>query len=294
MAVDFAPGLKTVTLSVGAGWYAAADQDPDAGALRAAMGLAGPAPEFSHDDYFSLYFKRSDTPPGSYPKWTDFRFTSSDGGTLWGLTGFPASSSSDFFIQGKSGMRLQALEAGSAVSLTAGGVTVARFVAEGVAAGADNGRSLGTPTMRFSTVYAGSGSISTSDEAEKKYVGAIPPRWLDAWGDVGWRRFKFRASKGVRGGRRWHIGLIAQRVHGAFEARGIDAFAIGLLCRDAIAGDAGAGHRDGERWGLRYAECLALEAAWQRRAIARIEQRMERRIEARLAAIEAAVKTGAA
>ncbi len=138
--------------------------------------------------------------------------------------------------------------------------------------------------MRFSTVYAGSGSISTSDGAEKKYVGTIPDQWLDAWGDVGWRRFKFRAAKGAGGGRRWHIGLIAQRVHGAFERRGIDGFAIGLLCRDVIA--------DGERWGLRYDECLAIEAAWQRRELARIEQRLEQRIAVRLAGIEAASSGG--
>ena len=34
------------------------------------------------------------------------------------------------------------------------------------------------------------------------------------------------------------------------------------------------GRAAGDRWGLRYEECLALEAAWQRRRIARLEARI--------------------
>lgn len=123
--------------------------------------------------------------------------------------------------------------------------------------GADNARTLGTASLRFSTLFAASGTISTSDRALKKHVGRVPDAWLDAWGEVGWRRYRFRK------GRRWHVGLIAQEVAAAFAAHGEDAATIGLLCRDRL--------EDGsERWGLRYDECLAMEAAWVRRELARM------------------------
>lgn len=134
-------------------------------------------------------------------------------------------------------------------------------------AGADNAQPLGSPAVRWSTIFAASGAISTSDRRDKADVGALPDAWLDAWGRVQWQRFRFR------GGKRWHIGLIAQRVETAFARAGIDAFAIGLLCRDPISGRG----RRRDRWGLRYDECLAMEAAWQRREIARLSALVDRR-----------------
>lgn len=215
---------------------------------------------------------------------------------------------------------------------------------------ADNAQDLGKPSFRFGTVYAGTGTINTSDRRAKKNIGAIPDEWLDAWGDVQHRRFKFR------GGSRWHIGLIAQDVHAVFAARDIDAFEIGLLCYDQwddvtvdemrpikrtrtvsqpvaeayettearpkvdaegriilerVEGEDGeyfkaaleqvaiTRHRvvmkdvdeefddvepsgkkivvtkSGDRWGLRENECMMLEAAYQRRRIARLEAALE-------------------
>lgn len=126
-----------------------------------------------------------------------------------------------------------------------------------LAPGADNARSLGTASLRFSTVFAATGTISTSDAALKKHIGRVPETWLDAWGAVEWCRYRFR------GGRRWHVGLVAQRVRDVFADHGLDACALGLLCRDDVPGG-------GERWGLRYEECLALEAIWVRRELGRV------------------------
>lgn len=192
--------------------------------------------------------------------------------------------------------------------------------------GADNLAALGTSSNRFSVVFSATGSINTSDERDKEDIGSIPDAWLDAWGAVEWRRFKFKDRS------RWHIGLIAQRVHSVFADRGIDAFEIGLCCFDEWEDefvpifeqqaktrteervrlmDTGIIDRDdnpvfaeklvaeevnfveevdtgkrelvraaGDRWGLRYDECFAMEAAWQRREIARQD--------ARIAALEAA------
>ncbi|WP_343526751.1 tail fiber domain-containing protein [Sphingomonas sp.] len=161
--------------------------------------------------------------------------------------------------------------------------------------GSDNARSLGTGGMRFSVVYAGSGSINTSDARAKQQIGEVPDDWLDAWGDVQWVRYKFNDAVQAKGDEaRWHLGLIAQQVRDAFAAHGLDALTLGLLCHDewaaipAIpaveeerdeageiitpASPAQPGHEEGERWGLRYDECQAVEAAYQRRRIARLEE----------------------
>lgn len=178
-----------------------------------------------------------------------------------------------------------------------------------ILAGQDNAKTLGGASNRWSTVFAGTGTINTSDERGKKNIGAIPDKWLDAWAGVQWQRFK------MKGGTRWHIGLVAQQVHSAFAAEGIDAFEIGLCCFDEWqdvdepifenvkktrkvkretgeltkagnpktetvdeefeeAVDTGKTKRvkeAGDIWGLRYDECQAIEAAYQRRRLDRLE-----------------------
>jgi len=146
--------------------------------------------------------------------------------------------------------------------------------------GSDNAQNLGSATARWATVFAGTGTINTSDEREKKFIGSIPDAWLDAWGNVQWQRYQ------MRGGHRWHVGLVAQRVRDAFEAHGLDATEIGLLCHDeweakpavrtqhdsegSVTRMAEAGVKAGDRWGLRYDECQAMEAAWVRRELSRL------------------------
>lgn len=136
-------------------------------------------------------------------------------------------------------------------------------------AGSDEAKSLGLASHRWSVIYASSGTIATSDARAKTDIGAIPDSWLDAWGQVQWCRFRFV------GGARWHAGLVAQAVHAAFTDAGLDAFEIGLCCRDAWPAEhdpvTGAEISPaGDRWGLRYDECFAMEAAWQRRELDRL------------------------
>ncbi len=144
----------------------------------------------------------------------------------------------------------------------------------------DATQTLGAPYARWAQIYAANGTIATSDRAAKRSIGRVPERWLDAWGDVGWSRYR------MKGGKRWHIGLVAQDVHQAFAARGLDAFELGLLCCDVWAEERAPViskktgrpmprrtrrvRASGERWGLRYDECLAMEAAWVRRELDRL------------------------
>jgi hypothetical protein len=139
----------------------------------------------------------------------------------------------------------------------------------------DDALTLGGASNRWTVVHATTGTISTSDVREKTDIVEIPEEWLDAWADVGWTRFK-RVE-----GDRWHVGLLAQGVRDAFTSRGLDPFEIGLLCYDEWSetpeerDDAGkiltARVPAGDRYGLRYEECFALEAALVRRRLVALE-----------------------
>ncbi|MFN3676154.1 MAG: tail fiber domain-containing protein [Sphingomonas pseudosanguinis] len=164
-----------------------------------------------------------------------------------------------------------------------------RIEADGlVRPGADNAQSLGTSAFRWGSIFAVNGTIQTSDQRSKQEISAIPEAWLNAWADVEWCRFKFIDAVAAKDdGARWHLGLIAQQVRDAFAGHGLDAQEIGLLCYDEWeATPASLGSRDeddeivmpsqparpaGDRWGLRYDECQAIEAAYQRRRIAQLE-----------------------
>lgn len=155
----------------------------------------------------------------------------------------------------------------------------------------DNLRDLGIAAFRWREIFAANGTINTSDAREKVQIGAIPDEWLDAWEDVEWSRFKWSAAVEEKGeAARWHVGLIAQQIRDVFAGRGLDAFEIGLLCYDeweqqtrpiyAMRVNEETGEEEeyetgevevrlvaGDRFGVRYGEAQALEAAWMRRQI---------------------------
>ena len=148
----------------------------------------------------------------------------------------------------------------------------------------DNVRTLGTAGQRWSVVHAATGAINTSDARAKRDIGGVDDALLDAWGDAGWRVFRFVDAWAAKGeAARWHVGLVAQEVRDAIDARLGTGAAVrwGLLCHDSWdeqSGEDGQVVRPaGDRWGLRYEEIFALEAAWQRRRIARIEALLEAR-----------------
>ena len=161
---------------------------------------------------------------------------------------------------------------------------------------ADNVRSLGTASFKWSQLFAGTAVINTSDERHKQDIQDIDAAALRAWGKVNYCQFKFKDAVVEKGNKaRWHIGLIAQRVKEAFESEGLDAFEYGLLCYDeweeeridhpakigrpAVYDTNGKLLReakpDQEAWteikrtagniyGIRYEEALALECAYLR------------------------------
>ena len=115
----------------------------------------------------------------------------------------------------------------------------------------DNKTTLGLSTNRWSVVYAGTGSINTSDRNLKEEIQDLSDAELRVAqackGLV--KKFKFK------GGTRKHIGVIAQDVRDAFTAEGLDAHEYGLFCSDTWTDE-----ETGEevtQLGIRYEELLA-------------------------------------
>ena len=113
---------------------------------------------------------------------------------------------------------------------------------------------LGTADNKWDTVYAQTGTISTSDRNAKTDISDIDEKILKAWGKVNYKVFKFK------NGNRKHIGVIAQDIDEAFKSEGLNARDFGLFCEDTD-------ENGNTILGVRYSECLALECAYLRSKI---------------------------
>jgi hypothetical protein len=134
---------------------------------------------------------------------------------------------------------------------TAGVVVQLDQATGGFEPNADNAQPLGAASKRWSVVYAGSGTINTSDRNQKEEIEELSEAELRVAqackGLV--RKFKFK------GGTRKHIGVIAQDVRDAFSAEGLDAHEYGLFCSDTWT-DEDTGE-EVTQLGIRYEELLA-------------------------------------
>jgi hypothetical protein len=134
----------------------------------------------------------------------------------------------------------------------------------------DDTITLGTPSNKWSVVYAGTGTINTSDEREKQNISELS----DAEKRVAIRikslikKFKFKNAVAAKGeNARIHIGVMAQEVISAFASEGLDAFEYGLICYDEWDAEPEQINIDGNvlvkaiesgnRYGVRYDELLA-------------------------------------
>lgn len=146
--------------------------------------------------------------------------------------------------------------------------------------------SLGKANMLWTEVFAETGAINTSDERMKANIGDPSEALMRAWGRIGFKVFQFKDSVAKKGAdARIHVGVIAQQVREAFAAEGLDADRFGLFCYDKW--DARPAEIDpetgeeiepaveaGDAYGIRYEEALALECAYQRWRLAKIEERL--------------------
>lgn len=131
----------------------------------------------------------------------------------------------------------------------------------------DNTKSLGSADLRWSVVYASTGSINTSDERHKQQFRSVS----DAEKRVALaikssiKAFKFNDAVAEKGDdARWHFGVVAQRVADAFIAEGLDPDDYSIFCYEkwdaqpAVLDDSGNVLKPavsaGDRYGVRYSE----------------------------------------
>jgi Chaperone of endosialidase/Catalytic domain of bacteriophage endosialidase len=100
---------------------------------------------------------------------------------------------------------------------------------------ADNVKNLGGASNRWNTVYAGTGTINTSDARSKQQIRSLSTaeKAVAVRLKALVKAFKFNEAVAEKGAAaRIHVGWIAQEVKAAFEAEGLVATAYGVLCYD--------------------------------------------------------------
>ena len=135
----------------------------------------------------------------------------------------------------------------------------------------DNTQSLGSGSFRWSEVFAGTGTINTSDASEKQQFTDISDaeKAVASALKASLKKFKFNDAVSRKGdGARWHFGVVAQEVEAAFSAAGLSASDYGVFCVDTWGAqeeiiDEETGHvvqearEAGSRLGVRYDELFA-------------------------------------
>ena len=164
----------------------------------------------------------------------------------------------------------------------------------------DNTISLGSPSFKFSQIYASSDAINTSDRNLKQDITNIDETLIENWGNVQWCSFKFKASVEEKGeDARIHTGLIAQDLYNTLEDYSIDASKYGFFCYDtwddqydiqyvtAIEEDEEGNPKEvqkeiktlikaaGEQYSLRYMEIQAIENVYLRKEIEKLKTEIE-------------------
>ena len=127
----------------------------------------------------------------------------------------------------------------------------------------DNNRVLGQSFARWSTVYAGTGTINTSDITTKTFYEVEEAEILCAKELKGMmRKFRFNDAIDSKGedNARIHFGVGAQYVRDVFNKCDLDPFKYALLCYDSWEDEFDdEGNKiveAGERYGIRYDELL--------------------------------------
>lgn len=159
---------------------------------------------------------------------------------------------------------------------------------------------IGSSANQFKDCYLTNSPIVSSDERLKQDIEEVPEEVFKAWARVNFKQYRFKEAVASKGDdARKHVGLIAQHILAAFEAEGLDATAYGIVCHDswddqyeyetvtdqeAVLDEKGnvvtpeKSHQvkrlikeAGDVWTVRYEEALALETAYQRWRLAKIE-----------------------
>lgn len=99
----------------------------------------------------------------------------------------------------------------------------------------DNTQNIGSASNRWATIFAGTGTINTSDAREKTVVSALTPDEINAAKQLSKEigTYKFLASIQAKGNdARTHIGMTVQRAIEIMGGNNLNPFAYGFICYD--------------------------------------------------------------
>ncbi len=103
--------------------------------------------------------------------------------------------------------------------------------------GTDNTQKLGGASNRWSTVYAGTGTINTSDAREKTAVTTLSDAEIAAAQDlvsnIGIYQWLSSVQAKGAGDARKHVGMTVQQAITVMTAHGLDPMAYGFICYDS-------------------------------------------------------------
>lgn len=137
----------------------------------------------------------------------------------------------------------------------------------------DNAHTLGNGSRRWSVIYAGAGTINTSDEREKSFAEISDAETACAKELKSMiRKFQFNDAIAEKGSdARYHFGVGAQSVGAVFESYGLDPYKYALFCYDEWEEQQEIKDEDGKviqeyraagnRYGIRYEELLCFIVA---------------------------------
>lgn len=100
----------------------------------------------------------------------------------------------------------------------------------------DNTRSCGKAALRWSVIYAGTGTINTSDAREKTAISPLTSAEIAAAIDLAkeigtYQWLESVSTKGANNAR-LHAGLTVQRAMDVMQSHGLDPFRYGFICYD--------------------------------------------------------------
>lgn len=140
-------------------------------------------------------------------------------------------------------------------------------VASQFAPSVDDSFALGGATLRWSVVYAATGTINTSDANQKQQLASLTTAEQSTAKAIKGliKTFKYNSAITEKGeNARIHIGVSAQEVLEAFTANGLDATKYGLFCSDTwytlngkVVPKETAGSTKVTQLGIRYDELLS-------------------------------------
>ncbi|MCA3695824.1 DUF2793 domain-containing protein [Aquidulcibacter sp.] len=144
----------------------------------------------------------------------------------------------------------------------------------------DSAFALGSPSRRFSSLFATTGAINTSDAREKVHFQAIGAPELDAARAIlrAIGSFQWRESVKVKGRKkaRRHIGVTAQSVRSALVSAGLAPEDWALFCKDLVSDSADTGKQTQTRYGLRLDQVILLAITGLLSDLDRVKEKLDR------------------